>query len=40
MFMQKQLAWKKEWTFEPMIGGYGLEKLNIETEEEVINGKS
>ena len=36
-FIENQLKWQKDWPFEPMIGGFGLDKLNIETEEETEN---
>lgn len=36
-FLYNHLEWQREWPFEPMIGGFSLEKLNIETEEEKEN---
>jgi hypothetical protein len=37
---KKHTWWDEEWPLKPMIGGYGLDKLNIEMEKEINNGES
>jgi len=40
LIKKNQLWFDTDDLLEPWIGGYGLEKLNIETEKEIDNGKS